>query len=1287
MTPERWRLVKEIFSTALEHDTADRPALVAARCGADVELHHEVESLLAADQAVEQGFWSPALSPTAATPGEADANDHFTGANDRFTIEAKLGEGGFGIVYRALDRRLQQRVALKLLRTLDADMLVRFKREFRAIAALRHPNLVRCHELFAGEGSPFFTMELIDGLPLLEHLGAEVDDPSRRRLVAVFQQVTAGLTTLHAAGWLHRDLKPSNVLVGRDGRAVILDLGLARDLFRREGGQPSLRLFGTPHYMAPECFQREIAGEASDWYSVGVMLYEALTGVLPQSGDLRDLINAVPRAAPVPPSQLAADVPPHIEALCLDLLHPDPAQRPPGTEVLRRLTGAGNPLRGAPGRPRPAPVPFIGRAAHLAALREAFAECGRGHSVVLEVSGPSGIGKTALVHRFLHSVSQDLAPHAVVLEGRCYERESIAYKVLDGVVDALAQHLLSLPAARAESLLPRHVHELTQLFPALTRVGAVANARRRVFESRDGLELRRRAGGALRELLGRLAHDAPVVIFVDDLQWGDLDSAALLRHLLGPPDTPPLLFVAVWRTEFAQHPTLLDLRAALASDPPAHRELVVPALAPSETRELAGLLLGPEHPSVPAVADEAAGIPYFVDALAGYARAGSAGQAGTGAGALRLDDVLRGRIGELPGPARRLLEIVSLAGKPIERTVAFAAAGLDVQAADFEDALLEGHLVRPGVAGASLEPYHDRIREVVVGALPRGEYAVLHHRLVAALVRSDGADPEDLALHAKAAGDLPRAAQFAEQAAERAMANAAFDRAARLFAMALELMGPADAERGRLLARLGDAQANAGRGRQAAESYLAAADVDLGNAEDLRHRAADQLLRSGDTEQGVVMLKKLLAALGWRVADSLPAMLVSMLLRQARLGMRGLDYRPRREGDVPRDTLRRVDLSWSAFVGLSMVDPVGASYVQSQHILYALRSREPARVARALAMEATFAVAPGSRRLKRYQRIDAALQRSVAAEPSPLIKGLVGMAKSGAAYFLARFPECVQEGDAAESILRDQCVGTHWEVGTTSGFVLGALVFMGELAEIARRFPQRLRDAKERGDRAAQASLLLVGSCYELWLAQDDPRQATAELEALRAQWPAKRFPGLQFATAFALAQADLYTGPPERAWRHFSGGVTTMIRALVREIQILRITYRHLRARAALALAVHDAGRRSTLIKVAAADARALRREREPWADGLAALIQAALASIDGQRDRAVAELAAAETCLAGAHMSLYAQTARWLRGQLTTGAEAAELARSAETWMASQGVRRTERVIATYGTGVLVL
>src|SRR5262249_22321782 len=158
----------------------------------------------------------------------------------------------------------------------------------------------------------------------------------------------------------------------------------------------------------------------------------------------------------------------------------------------------------------------------------------------------------------------------------------------------------------------------------------------------------------------------------------------------------------------------------------------------------------------------------------------------------------------------------------------------------------------------------------------------------------------------------------------------------------------------------------------------------------------------------------------------------------AQLRLRGLAYRPRREADVPRDVLRRVDPSWSAVVGVGVGDPVGGSYIQSHPILHAPRSPPPARGAPAPAPEAPVPVAPGRRGIDRYRRTEAALEHSVAAEPTPLIQGLVGMAKAGAAYFLARWPECCREGDAAESILRSQTVGTHWEVGTTSGFVLGA---------------------------------------------------------------------------------------------------------------------------------------------------------------------------------------------------------------------------------------------------------
>ena len=409
----------------------------------------------------------------------------------RYEVVRCIGHGGMGVVYEAYDRECDRRVAIKTLLRFSPGALYLFKQEFRTLTNVLHRNLVRLYEFVASEtDGVFLTMELVSGQDFRTHTlrpearkdterppsttagrrpadGASHTSGTRRverassppppearahaaktpadldRLRPALRQLAEGVHALHVAGKVHRDIKPSNVLVGDDGRVVLLDFGVAAELARVVDERLlESNVVGTPAYMAPEQALDEGLTTASDWYSVGALLYEALVGKPPFVGDAVDVLYRKSMIEPPSPAELVDGVPEDLDTLCSDLLRRTPEERPTGRQVLRRLGILPNrplsptPITGIHHRP-----PLVGRGGELRALHEAFVAARTRGSVVVRVMGASGMGKSTLVQHFLDGLMS--RSDAVILRGCAYERESVAYKAVDGVIDALSRCLMA----------------------------------------------------------------------------------------------------------------------------------------------------------------------------------------------------------------------------------------------------------------------------------------------------------------------------------------------------------------------------------------------------------------------------------------------------------------------------------------------------------------------------------------------------------------------------------------------------------------------------------------------------------------------------------------------------------------------------------------------------------------------------------------------------------------------------------------------------------------------------
>jgi serine/threonine protein kinase len=910
----------------------------------------------------------------------------------RFELVRPLGEGASGAVFLALDRETGEHVALKKLFKLDQKSVLRFKREFRSLADIHHPNLVKLYDLHRGQGAWFITMEYVVGKDFHQKFAAQVDltretmrpandvseqgpgDDVSAELLTAFYDLACGVHAIHRAGMLHRDLKPSNAIVGDNGRVVVLDFGLVREIEGDSHVTQEGTVAGTPAYMPPEQALGEKLSEASDWYAFGVMLYDAISGALPIDG--RSAIELIQRKLSDDPAPLRSGAPSKVLDLCMSLLARDPGKRPSGATVLQVLAAASGGTRESTTVQEHLTIDsasastaqaMFGRDAELEQLRAASDDPERETSLVIHVRGTSGCGKSTLVEHFLDEAAGVLSP-PVVLRSRCYEREAMPFKALDGVMDALVGYLSQLDDISCAHLMPGEISDLARLFPVLERLRAVQRLRGVRTAGGDETMIRRRAEQALRALITGVASQRRLLLWIDDMQWGDLDSASVLREWLEQPLDAPVTILLSYRSEEAQTSSslamLLDRSEQVTL--PGQLTIDLEPLKPNDVRTLCMHRLGEMAPKemIDRIVREADGNPFLAQQLTAIAEAKLA-RRDTSLDDLSAEALMQRASDWMGESARALLDVLAVAGRPLSSQLALAAAGVLTAGRAHIHTLRSLHLVRTRQIGEErlLEVYHDRVREVVQAGLQPEHSRRIHADLMRELERSGrGEDNDWLHVLALGAGQRSLAFRHGLLAAKRAGESLAFERASELYSKCLVLFD-GEVELYTLWTALAQAQAHCRRGYDAAKAYLGAAEhAPVERRGPLLALAASHLVRTGHFEEGERTVQQVLQAYDARVPTSRTGLFAALIWEHARIAVRPLDVpASRRMSDARRKALQLGLLYGPLSIETQLYAPLRAALFQARTLRLALDHGDSHHAARGLCLAAAIACVTGTR--------------------------------------------------------------------------------------------------------------------------------------------------------------------------------------------------------------------------------------------------------------------------------------------------------------------------------------
>ncbi len=751
--------------------------------------------------------------------------------NERYRLDAEVGRGGMGVVYRAHDILLDRDVAVKVLSVpeLGAESHARLLREAQAAAGLNHSNIVSVYD--AGEAQipdtkgpadpagtagpmPFVVMELVEGPSLHDRRPDSLEET-----VAVARQVCAALEHAHSHGIVHRDLKPENVLITPGAVAKLSDFGLAHSVASRLTSQGTV--VGTVFYLAPEVVLRQGVDVRADLYALGVMLYELVAGELPFTGD--DPLSVISQhlhAVAVPPRAKNADIPPALDALIVRLLSKDPDGRPgSAAEVLRSLNAPdildrdAQPAEELSVLERIERGRMVGRERELQQARDLWncARSGQGQTLLL--SGEPGIGKTRLVQELTAQVQ---VSGGRALAGACYAEGGVPYapfaQILRAVLGPGTGQELDLPDFVLTSLVTI-APGLRLRYPDIPPAPPAQDPRaeqHRLFEN-------------LSIFFTALSGQAPLLVTVEDIQWADSGTLYLLRHIARQMRQERVLFVATYReVELDEARSLQEVLLDLHRERLAVR-LKLLRLDREQTKELLAVLFAEEITPefLAGIYRETEGNPFFIEEVCkALVESGKLYYEGGRWHRPDMDELgipqsvrvaIRSRIRALPEKVQETLRLAAVLGRGFDLDTLVeagdplsssgqAGSGQGLGEGTVLDALeyaeraqlveeLRGERAarEPGLAGRgfiSEAPHeavyarsrrafafvHGLIPHALVEGLPPTQRRRLHAQVADAIERLYPAELEALAYHYEQAGNAEKATHYLLKAGDRARA-------------------------------------------------------------------------------------------------------------------------------------------------------------------------------------------------------------------------------------------------------------------------------------------------------------------------------------------------------------------------------------------------------------------------------------------------------------------------------------------------------------------------------------